>query len=168
MVEADVEYHIHYGNKKKRRPRRTKITEQQIKFCEAYLEHGQNAKRAAEIADYSVIKCPNIGSIILHKKVVKKYLQNRVYKLRRHQQLTVEKKLDKLNIVIDAAIPDNTKSIKDLHAIGIAAIAESNKMQGHYAPEKSITAKFNINTDKDLREAKDIALQLLTNNNIQK
>lgn len=49
---------------------------------------------------------------------------------------------------------------------GIAAIAELNKMQGHYAPTQN--QNVNVNVSADMKEAKEIAARLNSKNRYKK
>lgn len=135
---------------KKYKPR--ELTEQQLAFCEAYLA-GETQTYAATLAGYKSPK--RAGSSLLSCKRIIKYLDKREEQLSK-VPLTFEYKMDKLNTIIERTIPDEiSDDIKTDYKTGIAAIAEANKMSGHYAP----TNVQQVNVDatlEDIRNARSI------------
>jgi phage terminase small subunit len=135
---------------RKYRPRN--ITTQQLLFCEAYLAE-QSAGKAARIVGY---KSPDRAAThLLQCKRIKDYLNKRQKSLI-NVGLTFEKKMAKLTQIIDTTIPDeiNVDNIKQVSFdTGIKAIAEANKMSGHYAPTQvqQVTIEASM---EDIRNAK--------------
>lgn len=118
---------------KLRRYKPRNLTEQQLRFCEAYLAEGI-ASRAAKMAGY---KSPNRNAAaLLQCKRILDYLNKREKQLT-WVPITFEYKIDKLAKVIERSIPDeidNGQLLMADYKAGISAIAEANKMQGHYTP----------------------------------
>lgn len=131
------------------------VTDEQIAKCEDLLSSGFESlskQDAKEIA----------------KSNVRDYMDWRRDSLERGHKLTYRSKLDKLQLLIDACIPNNVasliknaESVQDAVAVikvGLAALHESNLMQGHQAAEKYVTATVSFDTTdfkknlSDLRE----------------
>lgn len=74
-------------------------------------------------------------------------------------------KVRKLLRMVEFNFPDDMEKgfVRDTKG-AVAAIAELNKMQGHYAAEKLISANLNASADADVKEAKDIFAKILANN----
>jgi len=123
-----------------------RITEKQKKFCEAYLANGRNARAAAREAGYGKSYAGNKSGEILKSTIVKQYLRKRLQKADKQLEATFDWKLRRL------------KQIADSHEnnIAVSAIAEMNKMQGHYSPDKHVNANININSDADLIQVRDV------------
>lgn len=126
-----------------------KLTVKEKLFCKHYLINGFNATQATLAAGYSGKSAKIIGHQLLRKPRIKKYI---TYRLRQ-----VEKKLDikfeqKIKLLWKTAkrcyglTDDELERLKngeDIKAIFgfdpeglIKAVAEMNKMQGHYAQPK--------------------------------
>lgn len=134
---------------KKYKPRA--LTAQQLAFCEAYLA-GESAQKSAILAGYN--SPDRAASYLLRTKRIKDYLhkqQSRVVSA----PITIEYKLDKLKTVVDQFIPDSDLKVNEVK-VGISAIAELNRMQGHYAPDKSM----NLNVNADAQATKELIERL--------
>lgn len=123
-------------------------------FCNEYLSNGLNGKKAAEKAGY---KFPaKEASVILKKPLVRKYIQKRLEKMEKEAGLTFDYKLKKLGKIIELCVDDAAQTFDDIKPqFAISAISECNKMQGHYAPDKSINQ--NVGEDKDITKTREIA-----------
>lgn len=149
-----------YYPTKKYRPR--DLTEQQLMFCEAYLAEGIGGK-AASIAGY---KNPSrAGGYLLQTKRIKDYLAHRMKSLS-DVGVTYEKKLGKIKTVIDSFIPEEGELKPDKVKVGLSAIQEANRMQGHYAPTQN--QNLNVNLNGDIDSAKEIAARLNSKNRYKK
>ena len=63
-------------------------------------------------------------------------------------QATFEWKVKKLVELVELCTPSNAENHKDTNpGSTISAISELNKMQGHYAPDRSVNANMNIESD---------------------
>ena len=136
------------------RPRN--LTEQQLKFCEVYLAEN-NLSLAAKAAGY---KSPDRSAQMLMKcKRIQEYLNKRQSQFVR-VPITFEYKISKLANIIETAIPDDLKDrTSDTMpvlgvSIGLQAIAEANKMQGHYAPDKVQSVNINASIE-DIRNVRN-------------
>jgi phage terminase small subunit len=110
-----------------------------------YLKNGYNITKAARDAGY--LKHPHKrGYDVLHKPNVAKFINKRINEIEDELKMGVKWNIQKLKRIADLAVPDNEKlpagSKRDYMA-AIAAIAELNKMGGHYAPTKTINASLN-------------------------
>lgn len=138
------------------------LNPQEQLFIDAYRSNGRNGSKAAVTAGYSrktariqacnLLKRENIRTAIAEedKKIVtsiKKSVKGSASWKRRK----LVKIADQLSDVIDFK---NAKAI-------IGAIAELNKMDGDYAPEKVLNANLNVDTDlqkvsEESRKAQEI------------
>jgi phage terminase small subunit len=114
-----------------------KLTVKQRLFCKAYLANGFNATQAALTAGYSEDSAQAIGSENLSKPLVKQFIDKRIKTMEEKLDITAEWKMKVLKDCIDGCM-NGEASEKKIHPSGVvSAVAELNKMQGHYAPEKS-------------------------------
>ena len=136
------------------------ITPKERVFIDAYiLTH--NRQEAARIAGYSD---PSRVKSILKKPIVSIYINERTkelhnetdkislglqkkIKLDKTFEMTAEWKLEQLKKIVVAVIGDGTNINMRYANTAIAAISESNRMQGHYAPDK---IDVNIKSDPDI------------------
>ena len=130
------------------------LTEMQYNFVTNYIKNGFNAYQAAISAGYShdyanstiprMLEQPNI------KPRIEKAMAKAEDKLINHLGLTYEWKAKKLKRVIEEFIPED-KTIK-LNAsqtkVGLSALAELNKMQGDYAPDKRLSVTVDATKEK--------------------
>lgn len=86
------------------------------------------------------------------------------YMLNKHENkvfnvVTPQWKINKLADMVNVTIPDDIEELQitssDRLNVGLKAISELNKMQGHYAPTQSQNMNINVKTDSE--QAKEIA-----------
>lgn len=131
------------------------LSEQLRKFCVAYVENGNSAHKAALIAGYSEDYAKTNSFKLLRKPNVKAYINKLLEKIDKKIGVSFDYKIQKLKLAVDRALPDDEKSEATINPqIGITAIAELNKMQGHYSAEKHINA--NLNTDTEISDIKEL------------
>ena len=134
-----------------------KLTELQYKFAHLYIANGFNAYDAALEAGYS----ETFARISSHKLPVNPRIQKRITEITSDERsclgLSWEYKAGKLKKVIDRYIPDddNIDMKKEEVKVALLAIAELNKMQGDYAPDKKLSVNMDITKEK-LAEAKRV------------
>ena len=120
-------------------------------FLYWYAKMGKTQKQAAIMAGYPNKSAQATAQHILKKKKAKQYIDKVMKTVEHKLNWEFEDKLRKLKKVADLAIPDDAKSMEEIsHQAGISAIAESNKMQGHYSAEKIV--QTNVNVDADLQQ----------------
>ena len=145
-----MDYPANYQVKKYRQ---RELSKQQLIFCETYLAEGI-AGKAARIAGY---RSPyRSGNALLKCKRILDYLNKRESKMVT-VPVTFESKLSDLDHIMKQSIHPE-EGTPDFNT-GIKAIAEANKMQGHYAPSES--KSLNVNVDIDSGDAKDLFSKLL-------
>ena len=119
-----------------------------------YVKLGMK-KEAAIRAGYPESTAQAVAAKILRKTAARKYIKSIMTAAGHKIGWEFEDKLRKLRHVADLAIPDEAKTMDELTpTAGIAAIAESNKMQGHYSAEKVV--QTNVNVDVDLQQVKEL------------
>lgn len=139
------------------------ITEQQQKFCENYLNNGRIGTHAAVDAGYSEKSAANNACLLLKMPAINNYLTIRIKKSEEDHQLTFDHKIKTLKTIIDLAVPKDAEFIAQTHpGAAISAIAESNKMQGHYSAEKVFSATLSVSADADLSQAQELVQKLIT------
>lgn len=132
----------------------TELKPREKVFCQLYLQNGRVGAPAAKEAGYSgngamaamrLLRKPQVQEFLAkYEKTVEK-------KAEKELEVTVEWKMSKLKQCVEACLRDDpeTGEQKLYSAPGfIGAISELNKMQGHYAPEKSINAHFVGSTEQ--------------------
>lgn len=91
------------------------------------------------------------GTRLLKNPEIKKYIKKRVKKSEKDLQVTFDWKIQKLrDVVLNANLDDITPS----HFL--TAIAELNKMQGHYSPERHENVNANITVDPSVLKVRAI------------
>lgn len=135
---------------------RHRVTPQERKLVMKYVVTG-DAKQAALDVGYAESTASTKIYQILERPGVKHLLQKQLTKCEEELGLTKDWKLGKLKTVVDGTIPDFADKIDPIAArAGIAAIAEANKMQGHYAPVQTMNANLNVNTEIDDRQKEEL------------
>lgn len=137
------------------------LTQQHHDFTNEYIKNGFNAYRAALKVGYSYNMAKDHSYELTRHPLIAKKIDRAVAKVEAKQvkelSITWEWKLKKLKRVINEFIPDD-KTIplkKDDVKVGLAAIAEHNKMVGEYAPERRLSVNVDATKDK-LKEAKKV------------
>ena len=125
----------------------------ELNFINHYLHNSFNAKDAAASAGYSASYGSTLLKNLMKKPSAQKMLMCESLKEEDRVKWDFDEKLGKLKQIVDVSMPNDALSIEDVRpSYAISAIAEANKMQGHYAPEKSV----NLNLSGDLATAKDL------------
>lgn len=135
-----------------------KLTLRQAKFCEEFLTNGCDAIAAARSVGY---KDPRMSSrrMLASNPKVKAYISKKVKKMEKEFGVTFDWKVKKLKKIIELTVPDDAENKSEINAsAAISAIAETNKMQGHYSAEKIITT--NLNADIDVKKVHDLTIEL--------
>lgn len=127
--------------------RKKYLSEQERKFCISYLTNGQVMQKAALAAGYSEQYALKNSFRLLQKPDVKDYIEKRLEQMDKELGVTFEWKVKKLKNVVDRAIPDDEIESDLAATVGISAIQELNKMQGHHSAEKHVTTNLNVDTD---------------------
>jgi phage terminase small subunit len=137
------------------------LTPKQEIFVKEYLTNGQNALQAAITAGYTPQTAQKKCNSFLKLPEINKRIA--IYRNRKSIQdkMSFDYKLDKLNKVVDNFIPDDEIPMAKLATVAIQAIAEANRMQGHYSPDKTINANLNLNADMDIKKIKDITEEVI-------
>ena len=124
-----------------------RLSEPMYKFCNELLLHGDK-KKALKNSGYSA-NSANHATRLLKRADVKKFLDSRRRAIAKKFDVSFDRKVNKLGMLVELAVPDDAQSIKDVNAnAAIQAIGELNRMFGHYAPEKHTNFNLNINDDK--------------------
>ncbi len=139
-----------------------KLNQREITFVNEYLATG-NKRQAAVMAGWKEDNALAAANRILKKAPAKEYLTREREKAARRIGWEYDAKLKKLKQIALVAVPDRAKKIKDMAPmVAISAIAEANKMQGHYSAEKHVNV--NVGVDVEMEEAKRLAQELLEKN----
>lgn len=129
-------------------PKALKLTEHQQLFLKQYLVLG-NATEALLATGYKGKHPAKAASQLMHKPFVKQAIEKNRLKVEQKTLVTFEWKVNKLQEIIDQA--QSSEQYRD----AVAAMAELNKMQGHYAPEKQV----NYNVDVTLENIRNARLE---------
>lgn len=140
-------------------PGRT-MTEKQARFVELYLNNGEDATSAAIEAGYkqgnvagqvhALMNNPRIINQIEARKMAQMTVTNP-----EEYKLNYDYKLQCLYDLIQMALDGKTNKHGTINGeLIVKAIAEANKMQGDYAPTKSVTT--NISSQIDRKELMDL------------
>jgi len=114
------------------------LTDKQKIFIKAYLANGFNATQAALTAGYSNKHTDKIASELIRKTRVRAAIDAEINRVAKKLEITFEKKLNLLwECAQDCKAGAATKE-GYVNASGlVSAVAELNKMQGHYAQKDS-------------------------------
>ena len=132
----------------KTQPKR-KPTIRQIKFINYYLEIG-NASKAAELAGYKAKDLDSFSYTLLTKPYMRDLIGKRQNELAKASEISIERKSQLL-----WTLAQRSMNMEDKEEIVIKAIAELNKMYGHYAPEQKNVQTVTIEASlTDIRNAR--------------
>ena len=107
-------------------------------------------KALCEVANIDVSKSDNRAHNIEYGITHQKLLAKKRAEME-NLQATFEWKVKKLVELVELCTPSTAESHKDTNpGSTISAISELNKMQGHYAPDRSVTASLNIEGDPEI------------------
>jgi phage terminase small subunit len=144
----------------RRREYKAKADPRQTKLANLYVKYGDATKAALE-AGYSEKTATHMASKLLKHPAVKKIVDRQLQRCEDELGMTKDWKLGKLKAVIDGTIPDDSSIIPEMATVGIKAISEANKMQGHLAPTTAINANLNANAEADSQQLADVMDELL-------
>ncbi len=135
------------------------LTILQEKYAHAYVGNDGKRLEAAITAGYS----PASARIAATKNMRDKKVIALIDKLKKGemQKLSVDydSKLKKLWKIVEISVPDAAQTLEDIDAMaGVKAIAELNKMQGHYSEDVNLPKANHVNIHLEKAE---ITLQLL-------
>lgn len=133
------------------------MTAKQKKFADEYLANGCNGGAAIIAAGYDTANPAVRANALLKSPQVAHYINKRRYKLDKQSEFGVTKKLRKLEYVTDQGIPEDQELDKEKVELALKAMDMANKMQGHYAAEKSV----NVQIDAEIEKVREITAQLL-------
>lgn len=117
------------------------LTQMQYNFCSNYIKNGFNVKQAALDAGYSDYYARTKANYLIEIPSIRTRVERAYQKAESNLGMDWQWKLKKLKRVIDAYIPDEGEIALNTFetSVAIKALAELNKMQGDYAPDKRIS-----------------------------
>jgi|SRR5579859_592903 hypothetical protein len=130
-----------------------KLTQKQYNFVTNYIKNGFNARQAALSAGYSesFSTSGSVTQLIALPQIKERILSAyQTVELARQQELclAISEKATILKQIIYDIVPKQGEPKRDLYPVAIKAIAELNKMQGDYAPEKRLAVTVDATKDK--------------------
>lgn len=137
---------------------RFSLTEKETKFVFNYLTNGENASKAMLDAGYSASSAYKNSWMIINKPKIKNEIERLRPKIMEQMEkiateevlITAQWKMEMLKETAERCLRGDASKDCLLHPAGvIGAIAELNKMQGHYSAEKIVTANLNVDADKE-------------------
>jgi hypothetical protein len=139
-----------------------RLKQRELQFLNEYLKCG-NKKQAAVLSGWKEDNALASANRILAKQPAKEYLIREREKAARRAGWEYDAKLKKLKQIAVSCVPDAEHDVVPKKAmVAISAIAEANKMEGHYSAEKHVNV--NVGIDTDMEEAKRLAQELLEKN----
>lgn len=139
------------------RPKGEVFSIKQKIFATEYIKNGFDAGKAAVAAGYSEVHAKHNASRLLNYPHIKKFIDTYLKTKAKKMDITYEWKLKKLGKLIHRAIPDDDEAgieaVTKTGSIGISAISEANRMQGHHSAEKHINASVSV--DADLKQVQE-------------
>ena len=138
-----------------------KLTQREILFVNNYVKTG-NKKEAAIAAGWKDTNANYHATKILKKAPAQQYIARAQEKAAQKIGWEYEAKLKKLKQIAICAVPEKVThenlNVKKA-SVAISAIAEANKMQGHYSAEKHVNV--NVGMDIEKEEAKRLTQELM-------
>lgn len=138
------------------------LTPKQLQFVKHYLVC-PNASEAARRAGYEVEQCYLIGTKLLKDHRVKGLIQEYREDYKETVLVTYDWKSNKLKQIVEMAMTRGEVDAMGRPLVSIdhalKAIAEMNKMAGHYAPEQVMNT--NVNVTGNLTDIKELTEKLL-------
>lgn len=139
-----------------------KISDEEKLFCQRYIDNDRDVEKTAKECGKKL----SVFKTIISKSRCQTWINYRAIEKERRDKLDYNYKMFKLKRVIDDFIPDDSSIPlcgKDV-SVALSAIAESNKMQGHYSAEKHVN--LNLSADVDVKQAKEETLRMLKRSEI--
>lgn len=125
---------------------RETLTLKQQAFLKAYFLCA-NAAQAAREAGYAPKHAGKAAHCLINNPLIKSAIEENRTKIAQQTTVTFQ---DKINFLWDLA--NECKDTPD-KSVCVKAIAEINKMIGHYAPERHYNENLNVNAElKDVQE----------------
>ena len=130
-----------------------RLSDEEKRICQVYVDTDRNLSATVRAAGKSV---STVEQILAKRKCVT-WIEYQAMQKQRKESLDYNYKIYKIKRVLDDFIPDDRSQELDTRkvAVAIQAMAESNKMQGHYSAEKIIST--NLNMDADMQATKEAA-----------
>ncbi len=128
------------------------LTEKQYSFVANYIKNGFNAYRAALDAgykpSYAKTKTPELIQHPIIKQKIEKAIARFDEEMEEKLAISLQHKAKILAQIIYDIIPqDGSPPKRKYYKYAINALAELSKMQGHYAPDRSL--KVTVDTTKE-------------------
>lgn len=133
------------------------LTDEVRSICKHYVDNEYSARKTGLQFGRETKIITKIVGMPHCKAFIQKYAEEKENK----SNISYNWKLYKLKKVIENFIHDEEGkplTAKDV-SVAISAMAEANKMQGHYSAEK--TVNLNLNNDTDLQQAREEARKML-------
>jgi len=144
MNDITADDFIPHQSQPKRKP-----TLRQIKFVNYYIE-SSNATQSAQLAGYKAKQMESFAALLLHKPYMQDLISKRKAEISKATEITIDKKAGLL-----WTLATRSMEAEDKEDIVIKAVAELNKMYGHYAPVQTNVQNVNIQTTlEDIRTAR--------------
>lgn len=137
------------------------MTMRQEKYVQNYVTNGFDSIKAAKDAGYKAKDLVVVASRLQGTPAVQKMINKYQELVEKVTTVTLEKKLKKLGQIIDAYVPEDREPDPRKASVAISAIAEANKMQGHYAPEKHLSVNANLNADADIIKLSQLTEEII-------
>lgn len=135
------------------------LTEEKKKlFALEYVNNGRNAANAALSIGYAKTSCKVRGHILMKNPDVVELVDKYTNKALSKREITFDWKVGNLHKIIEDSMTEDSFAHK---RTAIQAIAELNKMQGHYSADKHVNANINVTLDTDVKEAKELMDRLI-------
>lgn len=113
------------------------LTLKQRLFCEHYIANDGNGTKAAIAAGYSEDTAKEMACENLTKPHIKKYIKDKMSNTFERLGVGIDWRVNSLKKVYDACLEGRADKDGCVDAKGaVSTIAEMNKMDGTYAPEK--------------------------------
>lgn len=119
------------------------LTNKEKLFCDEFIRNGRVKKKATNFAKSAGCKSVK-PKMILETQRVQEYIDGKMQVINNHVELTVISKLQHIQEIINNCMKYSN------YDTALKAIAEANKMQGHYSAEKVVN--FNIDANQALKD----------------
>lgn len=136
------------------------LSVRELNFLREYMKTKGDASKAAIAVGLKPASGNSVAKRVLSKPMAQKWLASEQEKLSVEARWDFEEKLLQLKKIAKMTVPEHAQTLEEIDAkSAISAIAEANKMQGHYSAEKHVNV--NVGVDVEMEEAKRLSQELL-------
>lgn len=134
------------------------LTKKQAQFCKTLAITPNHPTEAAIKAGYAPSIAKTTACQLIRNPKILAHIKTLTIPTENKLKENYDWKLEKLRQIVTSFIPREASNLESKEvAVAIHAIAEMNKMQGHYAAEKQMN--LHVNVDNDMAQLETLIKQ---------